>query len=104
MEDEIKALKEEIKSLRESGSSNNSSEVKALREELNAFKSGLAEQIKKAKEIQKSRENNISKNVEDTKKEVKSPQENPPVVVAKPEPVPQPKKILTSRYRGGYKN
>ena len=101
--------KEEIKSLRESGSSNNSEEVKALREELNMFKKGLAEQISKAKELQKSREkkspkeNNIDKDVGVDKKDTAPSPEKPPVVCL-PDPVPKPKKILTSRFRGGYKN
>lgn len=53
MEDEILSLKDEIKQLKASGGSNE--EVKALREELNLFKKGLAEQIEKAREIEAKR-------------------------------------------------
>ncbi len=50
VDDEISSLKDEIKQLKESGGSN--TEIKALREELNLFKKGLAEQIEKAKKSQ----------------------------------------------------
>ena len=114
LEDQIQLLKEEIKSLKESGSSNNSSEVKELREELNLFKKGLAEQIAKAKHEKlekvselKSKDNNIDKDVEANKEQPKPPQQpDLPVVSNGIDAKPPPKKhiVLTSRYRGGYKN
>lgn len=106
LEDEIANLKEEIKNLRSQGSSSNSDEIKQLKEELNMFKKGLAEQISKAKKIQSQRilekeSKNIilEEDVRDTKKEVVDPPK-PPVVGIES----KPRRVLTSRNRGGYKN
>lgn len=107
VDDEISALKDEIKQLRESGGSN--AEIKALREELNLFKKGLAEQIEKAKEIeakrmQKPKEQNIKIKVEtlDDGTQLKYPDNNieqdvkeEPKQVVAPPPKPQEKKFKT---------
>ena len=107
LEDEISLLKEEIKSLRADKGSNHSEEIKVLKEELNLFKKGLADQIHKAKEIQKQRIlEKESKNIilsedvkADTKNTTTSQNPDPPVV-----PAPKPRNVLSSRTRGGYKN
>jgi len=91
VDDEITALKEEIKNLKASGGSNE--EVKQLREELNLFKKGLAEQIEKAKKpptekITMKVEEEPKKNIEsNTKDDHVKPQE---AQVAQPPP-PKPK-------------
>jgi len=106
VEDEIKALKEEIKSLKESGGSN--AELKALREELNLFKQGLKEQIEKAKEqkttFQKENKPTFQK-VNKTNEEPKEPEKKTEVIykedvkTQEPEtkPTPRFKKIYCSR-------
>ena len=106
LEDEIANLKMEIKSLRSQGSSNNSEEIKQLKEELNLFKQGLAEQITKAKKIQsqqilekESKNIILEEDVRETKKDIPAP--NPPSVVRQEA---KPRRVLTSRNRGGYKN
>lgn len=107
LEDEIANLKEEIKNLRSQGSSSNSEEIKQLKEELNMFKKGLAEQITKAKKLQSQRilekeSKNIilEENVRDSKKDTPAPKPPPSVVGIET----KPRKVLTSRNRGGYKN
>ena len=104
IDDDILALKEEIKQLKENGGS--SAEVKELREELNLFKKGLAEQIEieKAKRQTKPKTENIKMKVdtlEDGTK-LKYPDDNieqnvKPEAEAQvaPPPKPQEKKYKT---------
>ena len=108
VDDEILALKEEIKNLKASGGS--SEEVKALREELNIFKKGLAEEIEKAKARhskpkEEPKEDNIKIKVQTLDDGTKLKYPDKPIeedvkpetkqVVATPPPKPQEKKYKT---------
>jgi len=109
VDDEILALKDEIKQLKESGGSN--AEIKALREELNLFKKGLAEQIEQAKVLKKGEspskitmkveeadEEEPKKNLETNNKDVieKAQVAEPPT----PKPVEKKYKTMYDKRRG----
>ena len=107
VDDEILALKDEIKQLKENGGSN--AEIKALREELNLFKKGLAEQIEQAKrskppservtmKVEEADEEEPKKNLETNIKDVTEKAEvaEPPT----PKPVEKKYKTMYDKRRG----
>jgi len=111
MEDEITALKDEIKSLREQGG--HTQEIKELRAELNAFKQGLVD-LKKlgeesmAKSLTKKKEVKVEDLTEtpigDTPNPVKTPEpigDTPnPVKITEPEKPPQKFKKVFIKGKG----
>ena len=107
VDDEITALKEEIKSLKASGGSNE--EVKQLREELNLFKKGLAEQIEKAKKSQAKQsepkitmkvEEEPKKNIDNNTKDQDVKPKEPEVATPPPKPVEKKFKTCYDKRRG----